>query len=63
MTQFLGASHAAADVEFMARLLALAHQPRQPVQNTHVNGPYKLVIVAWADSKLPYGILPRLHLA
>ena len=52
---------------FMARLLALCSLPRTNPGNRHqykrVNGPYKLVMVAGADNKLPYGSLPRLLLA
>ena len=52
---------------FMARLLALCSLPRtnpgNRLQYKRVNGPYKLVMVAGADNKLPYGNLPRLLLA
>ena len=41
--------------------------PRTNPGNRHqykrVNGPYKLVMIAGADNKLPYGNLPRLLIA
>ena len=52
--QLVSASEADADLGFMARLMALYKR---------VNGPYKLVMVAGADNKLPYGNLPRLLMA
>ena len=51
----------------MARLLALCSLQRTDPKNRHefkrVNGPYKLVMVAWAENKLPFGNIPRLLLA
>ena len=51
----------------MARLLALCSLPRMNpgdrLQFRRVNGPYKLIMTATSDAKLPYGILPRLLLA
>ena len=51
----------------MARMMALCSLPRtnpgNRLQYKRVNGPYKLVMVAGADNKLPYGNLPRLLLA
>ena len=65
--QLVGASEANADLGFMARLMALCSLPRTDPGNRHqykrINGPYKLVMVAGADNKLPYGNLPRLLLA
>ena len=65
--QLVGASEADPDLGFMARLLALCSLPRtnpgNRLQYKRVNGPYKLVMVAGADNKLPYGNLPRLLLA
>ena len=65
--QLVGASEANADLGFMARLMALCCLPRTNPGNRHqykrINGPYKLVMVAGADNKLPYGSLPRLLLA
>ena len=67
VNQLVGASEADPDLGFMARLLALCSLPRtnpgDRLQYKRVNGPYKLVMVAGADNKLPYGNLPRLLLA
>ena len=67
VNQLVSASEADADLGFMARLMALCSLPRTNPGNRHqykrVNGPYKLVMVAGADNKLPYGSLPRLLLA
>ena len=61
------ASEADPDLGFMARLLVLCSLPRTNPGNRHqykrVNGPFKLVMVAGADNKLPFGNLPRLILA
>ena len=63
----VNASEADPDMGFMARLMALCSLPRtnpgNRLQYKRVNGPYKLVMVAGADNKLPYGNLPRLLLA
>ena len=65
--QLVSASEADPDLGFMARLLVLCSLPRTNPGNRHqykrVNGPYKLVMIAGADNKLPYGNLPRLLLA
>ena len=67
VTQLVGASKADADLGFMARLLALCSLPRtnpgNRLQYKRVNGPYKLIMTATGDAKLPYGNLPRLLLA
>ena len=67
VNQLVGVSEADADLGFMARLMALCSLPRTNPGNRHqykrVNGPYKLVMIAGADNKLPYGNLPRLLLA
>ena len=51
----------------MARLMAPCSLPRtnpgNQLQYRRVNGPYKLVMIAGADNKLPYGNLPRLLVA
>ena len=51
----------------MARLMALCSLPRtnpgDRLQYKRVNGPYKLIIIAGGDNKLPFGNLPRLLLA
>ena len=55
------------DLGFMVRLMALCSLPRTNPGTRHqykrVNGPYKLVMLAGADNKLPFGNLPRLLLA
>ena len=67
VNQLVSASEADPDLGFMARMLALCSLPRTNPGNRHqykrANGPYKLVMVAGADNKLPYGNLPRLLLA
>ena len=40
-----------------------SHQPRQPHQYKRQNGPYKLIMIAGGDNKLPFGNYPRLLLA
>ena len=61
------ASEADPDMGFMARLMALCSLPRTNpggrLQYKRVNGPYKLVMIAGADNKLPFGNIPRLLLA
>ena len=61
------ASEADPDMGFMARLLALCSLPRtnpgNRLQYTRINGPYKLIMIAGGDNKLPFGNLPRLLLA
>ena len=44
-------------------VLIAPHQPGNRHQYKRANGPFKLVMVAGADNKLPYGNLPRLILA
>ena len=65
--QLVGASEADPDLGFMARTMALCSLPRTNPGNRHqykrVNGPYKLVMIAGADNKLPYGTIPRLLMA
>ena len=67
VNQLVSASEADPDMGFMARLLALCCLPRANPGNRHqykrVNGPFKLIMVAGADNKLPFGNLPRLILA
>ena len=61
------ASEAAPDRGFMARTMALCSLPRSNPGNRHqykrVNGPYKLIMIAGGDNKLPFGTNPRLILA
>ena len=51
----------------MARMMALCSLPHTNPGNRHqykcANGPYKLVMVAAADNKLPFGNIPRLLMA
>ena len=65
--QLVGASEADPDMGFMARTLALCSLPRTNPGNQHQykrqNGPFKLIMIAGGDNKLPYGNLPRLLLA
>ena len=67
VNQLVSANEADPDLGFMARLLALCSLPRTNPGNRHqykrTNGPYKLVMVAGADNKLPFGNLPRLLIA
>ena len=67
VNQLIEASEADPDLGFMARLMALCSLPRTNPRNRHqykrVNGPFKLIMVAGADNKLPFGNLPRLLLA
>ena len=67
VNQLVAASEADPERGFMARMMAVCSLPRtNPVnrlQYERRNGPYKLVMVAGADNKLPYGNLPRLLLA
>ena len=63
----VSASEADPDLGFMARLMALCSLPRtnpgNRLQYKRVNGPYKLIMIAGGDCKLPFGNLPRLLLA
>ena len=67
VNQLVSASEADPERGFIARLMALCSLPRTNPGNRHqykrVNGPYKLVMIAGADNKLPYGNLPRLLVA
>jgi hypothetical protein len=55
------------DLGFLTRMLTLCCLPRtnpgNKLQYIRKNGPYRLVMVAGPDNKLPYGVLPRLLLA
>ena len=66
VNQLVGASEAEADLGFMARTMALCSLPRtnpgNRLQYKRVNGPYKLIMIAGGDNKLPFGNLPRLLL-
>ena len=67
VTQLVGASEADADLGFMGRMMALCSLPRtnpgNRFQYKRVNGPYKLIMTATGDTKLPFGNFPRLILA
>ena len=67
VNQLVSASEADPERGFMARMMALCSLPRSNPGNRHqykrVNGPYKLIMVAGGDNKLPFGNLPRLLLA
>ena len=67
VNQLVGASEAAPDLGFMARLMALCCLPRtnpgNRLQYKRVNGPFTLYMTAGGGNKLPYGNLPRLILA
>ena len=67
VNQLVGASEADADLGFMARLMALCSLPRtnpgKQYRYVRRNGPYKLIVSATGDHKLPFGNLPRLILA
>ena len=67
VNQLVGASEADPDLGFMARMMALCSLPRtnpgNRLQYKRVNGPYKLIIIAGGDNKLPFGNYPRLLLA
>lgn len=61
------ADHGNTDMGFMARLLTLCSLPRtnpgNRLQYKRRNGPFKLIMIAGGDNKLPFGNLPRLLLA
>ena len=63
VNQLVGASEAAPDLGFMARMMALCSLPRTNPGNRHqykrVNGPYKLILSRTGEYKLPFGNLPR----
>ena len=67
VNQLVSASEADPERGFMGRMMALCSLPRTNPGNRHqykrVNGPYKLIMVAGGDNKLPFGNLPRLLLA
>ena len=67
VNQLVGASEADPDLGFMARMMALCSLPRSNpgnrLQYKRVSGPYKLIMIAGGDNKLPFGNYPRLLLA
>ena len=64
--RLIGAGEVDSEIGYMGRLLALCSLPRtnpgQRLQYKRVNGPYKLIIIAGGDNKLPFGHIPRLLL-
>ena len=67
VNQLVAASEADPDLGFMARMMVLCSLPRtnpgNRLQYKRVNGPYKLILTATGDTKLPFGNFPRLILA
>ena len=67
VNRLVGASETTPDRGFLGRTMALCSLPRSNPGNRHqykrVNGPYKLIMIAGGDNKLPFGNLPRLLLA
>ena len=67
VNQLVSASEADPALGFMARMMALCSLPRtnpgNRLQYKRVNGPYKLIMIAGGDNKLPFGNYPRLLLA
>ena len=55
------------DIGFMNRIMTLCSLPRtdpgERLQYKRETGPFKLIMIAGGDNKLPYGNLPRLLLA
>ena len=67
VNQLVSASEADPALGFMGRTMALCSLPRtnpgNRLQYKRVNGPFKLIMTATGDHKLPFGNLPRLILA
>ena len=67
VNQLVSASELDPDLGFMARLMALCCLPRtnpgQRYRYVRQNGPYKLIMSATGDHKLPFGNIPRLLMA
>ena len=67
VNQLVGASEADPDLGFMARMMALCSLPRTNPGNRkeykRVNGPFRLYMQAGAETKLPFGNIPRLLMA
>ena len=65
--QLAAVADSAVELGFIVRLLTLCCLPRtdpgQRLQYKRVNGPFKLIMIAGGDNRLPYGNLPRLLLA
>ena len=62
VNQLAAAREADPDLGFMARTMALCSLPRtnpgNQLQYKRVNGPYKLIMIAGGDNKLPFGNFP-----
>ena len=63
VNQLVEASEADPDLGFMALCSLPRTNPGNRHQYKRVNGPYKLIMIAGGDNKLPYGNLPRLLIA
>ena len=67
VNQLVGASEADPDLGFQARMMALCSLPRtnpgNRLQYKRVNGPFRLYMQAGAETKLPFGNIPRLLMA
>ena len=67
VNQLGSASEADPERGFVGRMMALCSLPRTNPGNRHqykrVNGPFKLIMTATGDHKLPFGNLPRLIMA
>ena len=67
VNQLVGASEADPERGFIARMMALCSLPRSTPGNRYRyvrrNGPYKLIMSATGDHKLPFGNIPRLLMA
>ena len=65
--RLVGAGESDSEIGYMGRLLALCSLPRTNPGNRsqykRVNGPYKLIMIAGGDTRLPFGHIPRLLLA
>ena len=67
VNRLVGAGESDSEIGYMGRLLALCSLPRtnpgEQLQYERVNGPFRLVMIAGANNKLPFGHIPRLLLA
>ena len=67
VNQLVEASEADPEMGFISRMMAICSLPRtnpgNRLQYKRVNGPFKLIMIAGGDNKLPYGNFPRLILA
>ena len=67
VNQLVEAGESDSEIGYMGRLLALCSLPRtnpgSQLQYKRTNGPYRLIMIAGGDNKLPYGNIPRLLMA